>query len=82
MPNTEDRTLACRLASGDPESISGFVASYGPFLSGVAGSVLAGRSPDAAVSAEDVVGEVFLRLFEEGGALLLAYRGESSLKPT
>lgn len=69
----EDLELARRCAAGEPQATRDLVARYGPFLRRVAERTLPSRS-------EDVVAEVFLRLFEDAAAVLRAYRGEASLR--
>jgi RNA polymerase sigma-70 factor (ECF subfamily) len=73
-PHTEDLALARRCAAGEPEAAARLVEAYGPFLAGVLRRVW--REGET----EDLVAEVFLRLFEGKGALLAAYRGEAGLK--
>lgn len=75
----QDLNLARQAASGDPEAVRRLADGYGALLERAARRVLGASSPDGVTSAEDVVGEVFIRLLERRGALLLAYRGESSL---
>jgi RNA polymerase sigma-70 factor (ECF subfamily) len=69
----EDLELARRCAAAEPQAACDLVARYGPFLRRVAERSLPSRS-------EDVVAEVFLRLFEDDAALLRAYRGEANLR--
>ena len=73
-PHAEDLALARRCAAGEPEAVTRLVETYGPFLAGVL------RRVWKEGETEDLVAEVFLRLFEGKGALLAAYRGEASLR--
>ncbi len=70
----EDLAFSRRCASGDPEAVATLVDTYCPFLARVLGRHC-GRG-----EVEDLVAEVLLRLFENGGALLRSYRGEASLR--
>lgn len=73
MPHEADAALAQRCADGDPEAWESFVRTHGPVLHAAARSQGKGADP------EDVAQEVLADLLRDGGRVLRAFEGRSSL---
>jgi len=66
--------LLCRCLQGDADARNLFVDRYAPVIHGAVRRLVRGRAPDdASVGHEDVVQEVFLRLFRDGSRVLRTY---------
>jgi RNA polymerase sigma-70 factor (ECF subfamily) len=68
-----DRELMRACAGGDARARDEFVGRFAPLLFGTVRRALGGKPRDASLDVEDVVQEVFLRLFKDGGRLLRTY---------
>jgi RNA polymerase sigma factor (sigma-70 family) len=77
-----DRELMQACAGGDGRAQGEFVGRFAPLLFVVVRRGMGGKPTDASLDVEDVVQEVFLRLFKDGGRLLRSYdpeRGSPSI---
>jgi RNA polymerase sigma factor (sigma-70 family) len=68
-----DRDLLAAFVRGEPGARDEFVDRFTPVVFGAVRRVLEGGPADRALDAEDVVQEVFLRLFKDGARLLHTY---------
>lgn len=78
-PRADDLDLALKAADGEPEAVSELVERFGPLMARAVRGVVGARPRDRAGDVEDLVAEAFLKMFDEGGALLRGFRGDSAL---